>query len=217
MVIDKVDKPELPPSYKIRQTVETRGEKHQKQQDERREEDEYSASSGVKGWQKFHTDAKNRKALKLRTQDIAKLTFNTVTLQKGLIIIDADVEIINGQIFKNAFLFSTKMETYWNLNKFKQGQEIVINDFIKEPYVEISVIHSDGQVRTSSKDLDQTTTIKRTRDTEETISLNTGKKASKKISLWPLVYKETNDTNWFAVSFYLVIIFLTLFVIILTL
>jgi len=192
-MIDKVDKPDAP-RYRVQATVETRGQKGQDDQQGRREEDEYSESAGVKGWQKFHTDAKNRKALKLRKQDITKIVFNQVLLQKGIVIIDTDIHLINGQTLKNAHLFSTKIDTYWKLKKAKIGQEIPLNNLVAEEYIEVSVLHQKGNIKTISGKIKPIT--KATTTTEPDNSW----------SLWPLFDAKTGNVNWVALIIYIVIV-----------
>ena len=129
-MIDKLDKPK-PPSYRIQATVETRDRRGQKGGQERREEDEYSSST-EKSWQKYHTAAKDRHAVKLRRRDIAGLYFKQVVLQKGLVIIETDIHLVNNQVLKNAHTFSTKIDAYWKLKKLNVGQKLPIDQMIKD-------------------------------------------------------------------------------------
>lgn len=193
-MIDKVDKPDAP-TYKVQATVETQDRRSQKDQQERREEDEYSASAGDKNWRKFHTDAKDRKSVKLRRKDIAKLFFKQVILQKGLVVIEVDLQLINGQILKNCHLFSTKIETYWKLKKLNVDQMIPADELITEDYVEVSVLYKAGTAQRSKIKRAVGKDIK-TAKTEE----KTG------WSLWPLVDKFTGKPNWVAITIYTIII-----------
>lgn len=147
MVIDKVDKPE-PPVYRVQATVEARGQRQQRQEEEKREGDEYSESAGIKGWQKYLTDAKDRRALKLRKQDISKIAFNQVILQRGLVIVDVDIRLVNGHLLKNAHIFSTKIDAYWKLKKIPAGTLLPVAQIISEQYLEVSVVHKEGTVKT---------------------------------------------------------------------
>lgn len=143
----KIDNVETPPSYRVDATVETHDEQRRGGGEERQEEDEYSETGRVKGWQKFHTDAQNRRALKLRRRDITKIFLNQAFLQKGLVIIDADVQLINGHVLKHVHLFSTKIDTYWKLKKFGPGTEIPVAELVTEDYIEISVLHRSAAAK----------------------------------------------------------------------
>lgn len=189
----KVDKVETPPSYRVTPTVQTRDQKQQKGE-ERREEDEYSETGGVKGWQKYHTDAKDRRALKLRLKDIARIFFNQVTLQRGLVIIDINLQLINGQILKNAHLFSTKIDTYWKLKKLKSGEEIPLAQVITEQYLEVSVLHRGSAVRTEKGTKSQTKGL----EAEKAEPTKGG-------LLWPPINSRTGKPNWIAIASYLII------------
>lgn len=200
MTVEKLNKIENTPTYRIEATVETRGEDESKKNHQ--EDDEYSESAGVKGWQKFHTDAKNRRALKLRKQDISKIFFNQAVLQKGLVIIDANVQLSNGHLFKSAHLFSTKVDVYWKYKSLTPGKEIPTEELITENYVEISVLHTGGNVRTSASNELGTVSTK--------IASN---KDKKKTSILSPVNNKTGNVNWLAIGIYLVAVIVVFLVI----
>jgi len=184
----RLDKVEAPPRYRVDATVETHDEEKGKGR-EHHEEDEYSASSGVKGWQKYHTDAKNRRALKLRSRDIAKIIFNRVSLQRGLVIIDTDLVLINHQILRNAHLFSTHIDAYWKLKKLKEKQEIPTEDLLKEEYIEVSVLQQGRVVRTE-----------KAKGADAHFETPTDKKIAKRKAPWLLLDPETDKINWIPIA-----------------
>lgn len=141
----KLDHIDVRPQYRVGSTAEAHDQRGQ--QNEQQERDEYSEPGGGPSWQKYNRDEKDRRALKLRRQDISRLSFNQVFLHKGLVIIDADVELINRQLIRNAHLFSTKIDVYWKLKNLSQKAEIPIQQFIKEEYVEISVLQRGNVVK----------------------------------------------------------------------
>lgn len=193
MSIDKLDKVEAPPSYRVDATVETHDQRHgRKNEEDHQDEDEYSASGEKRNWQKYHTTAKDRKALKLRRQDIAKLFINHVFLQKGLVIIDANIELINGKLLYHSHLFSTKIDLYWRLKKIGKGNEIPASDVITEQYIEVSVLHKGGTVQTSSES---------EIETNEPATID-----HKKLSLWPLIEKDSENINYFAFAVFVTVL-----------
>lgn len=204
-MIDKIDKPEPPPPYRVQATTEARGGKQRQSGEEKKDEDEYSASSAQKKWQKFHTEAQNRRAVKLRRKDITSLYLNQVVLQRGLVVIEADIRLINGQILRNSHLFSTKVDTYWKLKKLNRGDEIPVDEFITEDYVEVSILQKQG-TQASEPALP-----------EHTDPRVRAAKPKSGFTLWPIVDAATGKTNWFAIVVYITIIlaaFIALIVII---
>lgn len=145
-MVEKIDRPE-PPGYRIQETARSNDDEDQRQQKGDQEDDGYSGLIKVPGWQKYHTDAKDRKVIKIRRKDIVAIFFNQVTSQKGLVILDADLKLVNGQIFGNAHLFSRHLDDYWRLKKFNVGDEVPVDQIVKEDYVEVSVLHTGNVIR----------------------------------------------------------------------
>jgi len=203
MVVDKVDKPEAPPAYRIEATVETKGQKHQRQQEEKREEDEYNETANLKGWQKFHTEAKNRRSLKFRVKDISKIFYNQVFLQKGIVIIDTNIELINGKLLRHAYMFASHIDTYWKLKKLKTGDQIQKESIIAGDYVEISIYQKDWSTK---KDQDELTASGRIvlKKKEEPLTW----------SLLPLYNSKTDKFNWVSIALFGIVIISVLIVII---
>lgn len=200
----KIDNIERPPDYRVESTVETHDE--QRGGGQRQEEDEYSASSGVKGWQKFHTDAKDRKPVKIRTKDISNLFYNKAFLQKGLVILDVDIQLINGQILEHSHLLSTKIELYWKLKNLNQGQKVPVQEIIKQDYVEVSILHKGftkrpgaGRQRTEAGGQVPEAAGRGTEAGGRNIS---------EWSLWPLKNPATGRLNIFAITLYSSVIIL---------
>lgn len=204
-----LDKVERPPDYRVESTVETHDQSGQKGGEERKEEDEYSASSGVKGWQKYRTEARDRRPLKFRRKDIAKIFINQVFLQKGLIIIDADLQLINGQILKNTHLFSSRIDLYWKLRKLGRGEEFPVGEMIREEYVEVSALHQGSVVRSAAG-------APAPAETQTSYKTAKGPEGPKIWAPWPLKDKGGRP-NWAAITIYAAIAAFIIFIVLLML
>lgn len=189
-----LDKIESVPDYRVQATLESRDEGGGKGQGQ--EEDEYS-SSGSRSWQKYHTGDANRKALKFRTKDISKLFFNQVVLQRGLVVLDADLKLINGQVIKNAHIIFTKVDLYWQLKKNEKGSEIPVGEILKEDYVEVSIFSGVGSGSVKGP-------VKYTAAKDSWFS-NSVVFRPQEWSLWPLYNNATGKFNWLAIVLYLVV------------
>lgn len=187
MVVEKLDKPKTSSAYEIQQAPKSGDDRERRQQKDQSEKDEFSASSGIQGWQKFHTTATNRKPLKLRRQDIEHLWFRQVTLQKGIIIIELDVGLRNNQILKAVHTFLTRLDDYWKLKAFIPGQEIPVHEIVREPTIEVSVLQREG-----IQEIDRT-------------AIATPVKMKTQTSFWKLTETKTGRLNSKAVIFYAVL------------
>jgi hypothetical protein len=168
----RLDKVETPPSYRVEGTLETRDEGRRQNQSE---EDEFSFTPGSQRWYKFHTDAKNRRPLKIRKADILSVSFNHAFLQRGLVIIDVDIVLVNKQKLRHAYIFSTKMDVYWYLRKLAPGSKLNLDEISEENYVEASVLHEGNVVKAEAS--------KEANDEKDTNAITSAKEKDSKKSI----------------------------------
>ncbi|MBI2341841.1 MAG: hypothetical protein HYU98_03815 [Deltaproteobacteria bacterium] len=138
MPVEKVDKPEPPPTYYVESAVETKDDRGRRQ-NQQGQSDEYSGSHAAPGWQKIYASASNRRYFKLRREDIAKAWFRGTAMQRGISLAELDIQIKDGKILKGAHVILPTREDFWTLKSFQPGQEVPLNIFVKEPFVEISL------------------------------------------------------------------------------
>jgi len=137
-VVDKIDKTEPKSVYFIDSAPESaddRGKKNQQQKDG----DEYSGSHAAPGWQKVYASAMNRRYLKLRRENIARVWFQRTTMQRGISLAEIHIETKDSRIIKNAHIVLSQREDFWTLKKYQAGQEMPLALIIKQPVIEISV------------------------------------------------------------------------------
>lgn len=137
-MVEKIDKPEPPPTYYVQPTVETKRDRGG-QGGPQQQSDEYSGSHAAPGWQKIYAAASNRRYLKLRREEIVRAWLRGTIMQKGISLAEVDVEIKDGRILKGAHVILSTREDFWTLKKFQPGQEVPLNMLIKEPVLEISL------------------------------------------------------------------------------
>lgn len=137
-MVEKIDKPEVPPAYYIQSTTETkddRGGSGGQQQ----AGDEYSGSHAQPGWQKIYAQSSNRRYMKIRREDIQHAWFRTTVMQRGVSLVEADIEIKDGKILKGAHIILPTRESFWTLKRFQPGQSIPLNMIVNSPILEISL------------------------------------------------------------------------------
>ena len=137
MPVEKVDKPEPPPTYYVDATVETKDDRGRRQGEQ--QSDEYSGSHAAPGWQKIYASQANRRYLKLRREDIVRAWFRGTLMQRGISLAEIDIEIRDGRILRGTHVILATREDFWILKKFQPGQAIPLNMIIKDPFIEVSV------------------------------------------------------------------------------
>lgn len=137
-MVEKIDKTEPPPPYFIQATTETRRDK-ERESGQQRESDEYSGSHAAPDWQKIYAAAANRRYLKIRREDIARAWFKGTAMQRGISLVEVDLEIKDCRILKSAHIILPTREDFWTLKKFQPGQELPLNMIVRDTVLEISV------------------------------------------------------------------------------
>lgn len=137
MPVEKVDKPEPPPTYYVEATVQTKDDRGKRQ--DQQQSDEYSGSHAAPGWQKIYASSSNRRYLKLRREDITRAWFRGTVMQRGISLAEVDIQLKDNRVLKSAHVILTVREDFWTLKKFQPGQDIPLHMLIKDPTIEISV------------------------------------------------------------------------------
>jgi hypothetical protein len=138
MPVEKVDKPEPPPAYYVESAAATKDDRGRKQ-NQGDQSDEYSGSHAAPGWQKIYASSSNRRYFKLKREDIVRAWFRGTAMQRGISLAELDMQTKDGKILKGAHVILPTREDFWTLKSFQPGQEVPLNIFVKEPFVEISL------------------------------------------------------------------------------
>lgn len=137
LMVEKIDRPEAPPPYFIQGTLATKRDRQQ--QESRPPPDEFSGSHAAPEWQRIYSTTTNRRYMKVRREDIGRCYFRQTLMQRGVALLEADIELKDGRIIKNAQMILPSREQYWVLKKLQPGQEMPLELYFKEAMIEISI------------------------------------------------------------------------------
>ncbi|PIR18202.1 MAG: hypothetical protein COV46_00885 [Deltaproteobacteria bacterium CG11_big_fil_rev_8_21_14_0_20_49_13] len=138
-MVDRIDKPEPITPYHIDEAASARKDKDRDEGQQQRDSDEYSGSHAAPGWQKIYAASSNRRYLKVRREEITRAWYRGTAMQRGISIVEADLEVGRGKIIRAAHIILPAREDFWTLKRFQPGQEIPLNILLKDPVLEISV------------------------------------------------------------------------------
>lgn len=123
-MVDRVDKPEAPPPYRVTQTTEA---KKDKPQDERRQEDLPTFKQKDKGEnlyrEKFQSEASS-KTFKVPLNEIQRLLFLRAVPRHGVPMVDADLIGRDGKKIPSISFLLKNWQDFMQIKKLKAGETI---------------------------------------------------------------------------------------------
>ncbi|PIR25495.1 MAG: hypothetical protein COX62_04955 [Deltaproteobacteria bacterium CG_4_10_14_0_2_um_filter_43_8] len=124
-MVDKIDRPDLRPTYRINESSAAGDEQRRNQQQPDQEGDEESSNAGqAKEWEKFHQRSITIKPSKIKTDRILDCIFKHVVQRQGIATLICTLRWKNGQITDEAHILLSKLEHFVKLQHFQVGQKV---------------------------------------------------------------------------------------------
>ena len=153
-MVDKVDRPETPAPYVIREPSQTKEDRHQQQ--DQKEEAERKQRKEIEGgdWRKFGKQNAIIKQLRVPRERIARCLYRAVTLHSGIGTLMVDVMWRDGKRTRGALMLVTRLEDFIRLKKLRPGEPVPEELWAKGPTVELGIIQRIvGSGRLPGKDI----------------------------------------------------------------
>lgn len=141
-MIDKIDRPEAPPPYRIGQAKETKEDQHQQQNPREEMEEEYKRRLEGKEWSKFEQRARTIKPLRVARDRIVRCLFKGSNLHSGVGILQVDVHWKDGRVTRDALMLITKLEDFMRLKKLAPGAVVPEELWARGPVVEMGIVQT---------------------------------------------------------------------------
>ncbi len=183
-MIDKIDRSEAPPPYRINQPKETKEDQHQQQNPREEMEREYQRRLEGKQWSKFGQRARTIKPVRVARERISHCLFKAANLHSGIGILQVDVHWKDGRVTANALMLITRLEDFIKLKKLRQGDKVPEELWARGPVVEMGIVQTiseSGSFRAQEFRGDAATPIKPRQSL---------------LSLIGITYGEPRRTNW---------------------
>lgn len=137
-MVDKIDRPEPPPAYRVVATAGAKDEQGQSQA-QSQQDDEFSSPGTPAEWRKLHGRMQDRTLLRLRREDIRHVSFRRAIMQSRAGILETDVELTNGQMLQHAQFLIPRLDEFLHWKGYLPGQDLPLPALLREPYIEVSV------------------------------------------------------------------------------
>lgn len=141
-MIDKIDRPEAPPSYQITKPKDAKEDQHRPPSQREEQEKRYQKELTEKEWGKFDSRTVTIKPLRVSRESIARCLFRSVNLRSGAGILQVDVVSKDGSVLRGALVLLAGLEDFIALKKYQQGQEVPENFWARKDTVEFGIIET---------------------------------------------------------------------------
>ena len=200
-MVERINKPEAPPTYRVLPSKEAKDDQSQRQEYEEGEEAYQKAVQGG-DFSKYRGRSMTIKPVKVQRNRIDRVLFKSTVLHAGSAILEASVMWIDGRTTDSALFLLSRTEDYMRLKIFKKGDPVPEQFWARGPEIELGIVQMEPQSGSwGSKELG--------RDNK------TPKKADKKsiLSSIGLVDKKTGRFQWFVLALYGIAIILSIMII----
>lgn len=139
-MIDKVDRPETPAPYVIREAKQTKEDRHQQHNPREDAEREQRKQIEGKEWKKFGRQSAVIKPLRVPRERIARCLYRGATLHSGIGTLMVDVAWRDNRLTRGALMLITRLEDFIRLKKLRPGEAVPEELWAKGPMVELGII-----------------------------------------------------------------------------
>lgn len=197
-MVDKIDRPEAPAPWRIKEPGRTKDDRPSQQQQESKEQKKERFEKRAEGrWQKFDSRTMIIKPMRIALRDIRSLRFRNVTFHGGIVTIEGDLEWMNGRITEGAMLVLAGIEEYMRVKRLPLNAEVPREIWARTDPVEIGI----PQERTPSGSF----SIEEMEQAEEEEAAEVKRPSFKLLETLGLVNKDTGAFQWATLVLYLLI------------
>jgi hypothetical protein len=200
-MVDKVDRPEAPPTWKIKEPARTKDDRRSRQQEESKEQkkEKFEKRASEGRWQKFDSRTMVIKPIRVPLRDIKGFRFCSVTIHSGVATMEADMDWVNGRITEGTMVRIGGFEEYVKANHLSVGEGVPRELWAKSDPLEVGIPQEKAPSGSyAAKELE--------REAEE--ERKKKQAIPKKRSLLAMIglkNKRTGEFQWTMLIFYLLI------------
>lgn len=135
-MVDKIDRPERIPSYRIEGSKQATDEDSKRQS---QQEQEHFVPQHEGEWQKFHSNTVSLQTQKVSVLRIAAVRFKSVMLRQGVPTLLAQIDWKNGQHTEAALLQMRHVEDYLKLKNYRPLQAVPAEFWSVSDEIELAI------------------------------------------------------------------------------
>jgi len=197
-MVDKVDRPEAPAPWKIKEPARTKDDRRSRQQEESKEQKkEKFEKRSEGGWQKFDSRTMIIKSVRVPLRDIKGFRFCSVMMHSGVATMEADMEWSTGRMTEGAMVRLGSFDDYIKAKRLQLGDLVPREMWAKNDPVEVGIPQARGPSGAfSMKELEQES--RRTKEKKGEIKRSW-------LATMGLKNKRTGQFQWSMLILYIII------------
>lgn len=144
-MVDKVDRPEAPPTWRIKEPSRTKDDRHSQQQEESKEQKKKKFEKREEGrWQKFDSRTMVIRPIRIALRDIRTILYRNVNFHSGITTLECDVHYTNGRTTEGAIIRLGGFEAYTRVKRLQPGSEVPRELWAKSDPIEVGIPQERG-------------------------------------------------------------------------
>lgn len=138
-MVEKVDRPDAQPPWRITAPKESREDQHQQQDQREEQEKRYQKQLEGRDWKKFGTRTVVIKPMRVPRGEIDRCLFRAVAMRSGIGTLQAAIRWRDGQETKVALILLRRLEDFLRVKKLAPGAVVPEDIWGREETVEIGI------------------------------------------------------------------------------
>jgi hypothetical protein len=125
-MVERIDRPEAPQPWKIKETGRTKDDRHSQQQEESKEQKKKKFEKRAEGdkWKKLGGRTMVIKPMRVPLKDIKALRYRNVTMHSGIVTLEASMEWKIGRVSDGVVVRLAGLDAYMKVKRLKIGDEV---------------------------------------------------------------------------------------------
>lgn len=147
-MVDRVDRPEAAPHYRINAAKDAKENQHQQQNPKEDLERRYQKELAEEKWQKFDRKTVAIRPYRAPKETVERCLFISVNMHGGLVILRADIHWKDGKKTLGVFIILNSLQDFVALRKFKVGQDVPEIYWVRGNYIEMGIAEAPTRAPT---------------------------------------------------------------------
>lgn len=125
-MVERIDRPDAPQPWKIKETGRTKDDRHSQQQEESKEQKKKKFEKRAEGdaWKKMGGRTMVIKPMRVPLRDIRAMRYRNVTMHSGVVTLECDMEWHNGRTSEGVVVRLAGLDAYMKVKRLKIGDEV---------------------------------------------------------------------------------------------
>ena len=125
-MVERIDRPDAPQPWKIKETGRTKDDRHSQQQEESKEQKQkkFERRTNKGTWKKLGGRTMVIKQMRVPLRDIKAMRYRNVTMHSGIVTLEANMDWNNGRVSEGVVVRLASLDTYMKVKHLTIGNEV---------------------------------------------------------------------------------------------